>query len=95
MMLLPCPECGPRNVSEFRYIGEMVSRPDPATATTQQWRAYLYFRDNSHGWHRESWYHRAGCRQYFRVERDTVTNEVRTDAEAASPSDGTVVEGVR
>ncbi len=29
MMRLPCPWCGPRNVSEFRYAGEARPRPDP------------------------------------------------------------------
>ena len=26
---MPCPHCGPRNVSEFRYHGEESPRPDP------------------------------------------------------------------
>ncbi|MCH8992270.1 MAG: sarcosine oxidase subunit delta, partial [Acidobacteria bacterium] len=34
MMQLECPNCGPRNVSEFRFRGEYVERPrdgaDPA-----------------------------------------------------------------
>lgn len=81
MMLLPCPECGPRNVSEFRYIGEAVHRPDPATATAREWRDYLYFRENPCGWQREGWFHRAGCRQYFQVERDTSTNTVRVETD--------------
>lgn len=76
-MLLPCPWCGPRNVSEFRYVGEVANRPDPATATRREWRDYLFFRDNPYGWVHESWYHRAGCRRYFSVERDTATNAVR------------------
>ena len=50
MMLLTCPNCGARNVSEFRYVGESKSRPDPETATPEQWRRYLYFHRNPAGW---------------------------------------------
>jgi sarcosine oxidase subunit delta len=74
---LPCPWCGNRNVSEFRYAGELTPRPDPATATPPMWRDYLYLRGNKAGWAGERWYHRAGCRQYFTLERDTVTDETR------------------
>lgn len=77
MIQLPCPHCGLRNVSEFRHVGETVSRPDPATATPQEWRAYLYIRSNPSGWTEESWYHGSGCRRYFRLGRHTVTNETR------------------
>jgi sarcosine oxidase subunit delta len=78
MMLLPCPWCGPRNVSEFRYAGEAGSRPDPGSATPEQWRRYLYFHTNSAGWTRENWYHTAGCRRYFPIERHHTSNETRT-----------------
>ena len=77
MILLPCPYCGPRNVSEFRYVGELSERPDPNVAGAGEWRAFLYVRDNPAGWTAETWFHRAGCRQHFVVERHTVTNEVR------------------
>jgi sarcosine oxidase, subunit delta len=77
MILLPCPWCGPRNVSEFGYGGELAPRPDPATATPEEWRGYLYLRANPQGWTAERWFHRAGCQHYFTVERHTLTNEVR------------------
>lgn len=80
MMLLPCPHCGVRNVSEFRYVGEAKARPDPNTATPAQWRRYLYFQDNQLGWVRETWYHSAGCATYFLIERHTGSNQTR-DAE--------------
>lgn len=79
MMLVPCPWCGPRNVSEFTYHGEDVPRPDPAHATPRQWREYLYFRANPRGWVTERWQHQAGCRQHFRLERDTLTNQTNPD----------------
>ena len=83
MMLLPCPHCGARNVSEFRYVGEAKARPEPETATAPQWRRYLYFQTNALGWVRETWYHSAGCRRYFGIERHTGTNAAR-DAEVTA-----------
>jgi heterotetrameric sarcosine oxidase delta subunit len=77
VILLPCPYCGSRNVSEFRYVGELSERPDPNATGVEEWRVFLYMRANPAGWTTETWYHRAGCRQHFVVERHTVTNEVR------------------
>ncbi len=82
MFRIPCPHCGLRNVSEFRHVGEARTRPDPHTATPEQWRAYLYEQRNVAGWSVESWYHGSGCRQYIGVERHTVTNETRPIARA-------------
>ena len=86
MIQLPCPWCGPRNVSEFRYAGEGGQRPDVQTTTPVEWRRYLYMRRNPLGWTRENWYHGAGCRTYFSLERHTETNQARTPD---SPADAT------
>jgi len=98
VLLIPCPHCGPRNSSEFRYAGEGRGRPDVTTTTRTQWRGYLYERRNAAGWVRESWYHAFGCRRYFTVERDTVSNALRPVAavEGGSPSaeDGVVADSV-
>lgn len=75
MIQLPCPWCGPRNVSEFRRQGELISRPDVATTRPRQWRRYLYVRRNPDDWVEEGWYHTAGCRRFIRVRRHTGTNE--------------------
>ncbi|PZS31137.1 MAG: sarcosine oxidase subunit delta [Pseudonocardiales bacterium] len=77
MFQIPCPHCGPRNVAEFRHAGERRRRPDPRTATPEQWRTYLYVNDNAAAWTSETWYHQLGCRRYIAVERHTVTNETR------------------
>jgi heterotetrameric sarcosine oxidase delta subunit len=77
MILVPCPTCGLRNATEFRWCGEVIERPDPVSTAEPQWRSYLYFRRNLAGWSTETWYHRAGCGQYFRVERNTLTDEIR------------------
>jgi heterotetrameric sarcosine oxidase delta subunit len=81
-MLLPCPWCGPRNTTEFRFGGAAGTRPDPATTTPEQWRHYLYFHTNPRGWQAESWYHAAGCRRFLTVERNTLTHEVRSAHDA-------------
>lgn len=77
MLLVPCPYCGPRNSADLHYVGESRARPDPNTATADQWRTYLYSERNPAGWLHESWYCRSGCRRYFKVERNTATNEFR------------------
>jgi heterotetrameric sarcosine oxidase delta subunit len=86
MFLIPCPHCGPRNVSEFRYVGARRTRPDPQTVTPVQWRAYLYEHDNVAGLSVESWYHTFGCRRFVSVERHTVTNAVRPVADGPNSS---------
>lgn len=77
MILVPCPHCGQRNASEFRWCGEVKPRPDANRAMPEQWRDYLYVKSNEAGWIAETWYHREGCGQYFRTERHTLTNEIR------------------
>ena len=76
MMRIPCPWCGPRNANEFHHLGEVTTRPDPDSATPEEWRAYLYLRTNPADWVTERWFHRAGCRRFLVVERHTVTNEI-------------------
>jgi sarcosine oxidase subunit delta len=91
MFRIPCPHCGPRNVSEFRHVGERRTRPDPLTATPALWRAYLYEQGNEAGSSVESWYHTFGCRRFVTVERHTVTNEARPVADGptgAQPATG-------
>lgn len=77
MMILECPNCGARNVQEFRYGGEYNPRPADADALSEEaWTEYLYMRDNVLGEQREWWYHRAGCGLWFLAERHTKTNDV-------------------
>ncbi len=63
--VLTCPNCGPRDVQEFRYGGEVLPAPDGS---------------NLPGPQRERWYHRLGCRRWLVAERDVRTNEVRHTA---------------
>ncbi len=77
MLILACPNCGPRNVSEFRHGGETNARPpDPAALDPTAWTDYLYMRRNVSGLETEWWYHRSGCGLWFLAERDTLTNRV-------------------
>lgn len=77
--LLPCPACGPRDVYEFRYGGEVGVRPAP-DAERADWTAYRYLRTNRAGLERAWWFHRAGCRRWFQAERDTRDNTVLRSA---------------
>ena len=78
MLLIPCPWCGPREDDEFTFGGEAdIPRPaEPTALTDEQWADYLFMRENRRGHHREQWCHTAGCRRWFIVERDTVTNRI-------------------
>ena len=73
--LLACPLCGPRDVYEFRYGGEIQKRPAPGSDQAT-WAEYLYARTNIDGVERAWWFHRNGCRRWFQAERDTRDNRV-------------------
>jgi len=65
--LLPCPNCGPRDVIEFRYGGEILDAEQVRRGEAAS---------NLPGPQRERWYHRFGCRRWLVAERDVRTNEV-------------------
>ena len=75
MLLIPCPWCGPRDETEFRYGGQAhVAYPsDPDALTDEGWADYLFMRDNPRGRFAERWVHTAGCRRWFNAIRDTAT----------------------
>jgi sarcosine oxidase, subunit delta len=76
MMQLPCPDCGPRDESEFSCGGTThISRPD-LNASDVAWGEYLFFRDNPKGVHFERWRHTYGCGSWFNLARHTVTHRV-------------------
>ena len=84
MQIIPCPFCGPRSEDEFAYRGDAtVARPAPG-AGEDAFYHYVYTRANPRGWHVEWWHHAAGCRQWVKVERHTLTHAVRP---AAGPGD--------
>jgi heterotetrameric sarcosine oxidase delta subunit len=73
--ILTCPNCGPREVTDFGFGGEVSARPS-GSPSFRELNQYNYFRRNVAGIQREWWYHRSGCRAWFLAERNTVTNEV-------------------
>lgn len=88
MMLIQCPECGPRNENEFHYGGQ-AHVPYPTGGgmdlTDEQWSEYLFFRDNTKGAYAERWLHSAGCRRWFNAVRDTMTYEFLAVYRAGEP----------
>lgn len=80
-MLLTCPYCGPRDVSEYTYQGDGNRvRPDQASTDQAAWNTYVYDRLNPAGDHSEIWQHSGGCRAHLSVVRNTVTHEVKSVA---------------
>ena len=91
--VLSCPNCGPREVTDFGFGGELSARPGERPSFTDLNR-YIYFRDNVAGLQREWWVHRSGCREWFVAERDTTTNEVKWTARVGElPPEGEVQVG--
>ena len=78
MLNIKCPYCGDRSQKEFVYGGDgTVVRPQlNQEVTDEKWDEFVYLRKSPRGKHIELWHHIAGCRQWFRVQRDTVTHEI-------------------
>ncbi len=74
--VLTCPHCGPREVTDFAYGGELRDVA-PAGARRREVFAHAYLRRNVAGVQTEWWFHRSGCRAWFLAERDTRDNTVR------------------
>jgi heterotetrameric sarcosine oxidase delta subunit len=86
--LLSCPNCGPREVTDFAFGGEVSHRPTERPEP-RDLNSFVYFRRNAAGPQREWWRHRAGCRAWFLAERNTTTNLV---AWTALPGDAPAAE---
>jgi len=78
MLLITCPWCGTRDEEEFTY-GSVAQkrRPENSLALTdEEWARYLYVEENVRGVALERWRHTYGCRQWFHLERHTVTHAI-------------------
>jgi sarcosine oxidase, subunit delta len=80
VILIECPNCGPRDETEYQYGGEAhVPYPeDPHALSDEEWGRYLFYRQNPKGLFAERWVHSAGCRKWFNVLRDTATYRIET-----------------
>ena len=78
MLIIDCPNCGPRPETEYGYGGQAhVAYPeDPHALTDEEWAQYLFYRANPKGSYAERWVHSAGCRKWFNAIRDTRTYEI-------------------
>ena len=75
MLLIPCPNCGPRDESEFDYGGRAVALP-PLDASPADWHQALHLGADSEHHVDEHWYHAAGCECWIRVNRDLCSHEI-------------------
>lgn len=76
MLLIPCPNCGERDESEFDYGGRALSFPD-LDASAQQWHLILHLRANPPGEIDEYWYHASGCECWISIRRNLLTHEIK------------------
>ena len=78
MLLITCPHCGPRDETEFTYGGEAgIAYPADPDALTDAGVGGVPLRAREpQGPLAERWCHSSGCRRWFDVVRDTVTQDV-------------------
>ena len=76
MLIIPCPYCGPRDHSEFTYVGDAARTRPPLGAEAEAVHDWVYLRDNPRGPHLEFWQHNAGCRAFIKVLRDTASHRI-------------------
>ncbi len=78
-MIIDHPLLGPRDASEFVYLGDasLIDRPTAsAENAADPFHDYLYLRDNPAGEIRELWFHEHGDRSWLVVTRNTLTHEI-------------------
>ena len=78
MLHINCPYCGFRDEIEFSCGGEAhIARPiNTDQLTDKEWSEYLFSRYNPKGFFIERWVHSSGCRRWFNVVINTLTNEI-------------------
>jgi len=87
MLLIKCPWCGERDQTEFSAHGEAhITRPlDSASMSDAEWGNYLFFRNNTRGLQHERWMHVFGCRRWFNVARDTLSDQIFATCKPGEP----------
>ena len=76
--LIDCPNCGYRDVDEYRFGSEVQVRPSP-DESHESWTHFIYNRNNKAGFQEEWWYHKLGCRNWFITTRNTIDNTFGCD----------------
>ena len=79
MLSIACPNCGERGVDEYRFGGELPTVPDSVTDPGERNVDYLWFFDNVAGLSTERWFHDGGCRRWFTVQRNTLSDRIISD----------------
>jgi sarcosine oxidase subunit delta len=78
-MIIDHPLLGPRDISEFIYLGDasLLNRPKwDAEDAEPSFYEYLYLRKNVAGIHKELWFHQQGDRSWLVISRNTLTHEI-------------------
>ena len=78
-MIIDHPLLGPRDASEFIYLGDasLLNRPNwDEEKSEDNFYKYLYLRENVDGMHKELWFHQQGDRSWLVISRNTVTHEI-------------------
>lgn len=88
MIQIQCPNCGPRDETEFHYGGQAhVAYPEsPEALSDEEWARYLFYRENTKGRYAERWSHAAGCRKWFNAIRDTVSYRISAYYPVGTPN---------
>ena len=75
MLLISCPDCGPRAQTEFSYertVDSVVQPADPAEEAMER----LFTRANPRSVDDEIWRHSFGCRAWLVMTRHRATHEI-------------------
>lgn len=96
MLKLSCPICGlEADETEFHAGGEAhLTRPasaQPENISDEEFRDYLFQRQNPRGISHELWQCTRGCGKWFHAARDTVTMEFKRFYRMSDPKDGPTV----
>ncbi len=92
MLLIHCPYCDETLPElEFAYAGQahVARAADPSSQSDEEWRDFLFIRDNVKGVHAERWRHVHGCGRFFNALRHTVTDKFVTTYKAGEPRPAT------
>ena len=78
-MIINHPLLGPRDISEFVYLGDasLLKRPSwDGNKSEEKFYGWLYLIGNVAGIHKELWFHQYGDRSWLIVTRNTISHEI-------------------